>query len=199
MLSGESPIVNTDLYGFGEGAMKLGREDWLQHGMKTLAEEGFAALKADLLAKSLNVSRGSFYWHFRDLQEFHGALIEEWQSRVTQQVIDLIEQTASADQRLTLLMRRAWSVSNRTERAVRAWATHSPQIATRLEAVDKQRIDYIARVLKSAGLTATQARSRATFVASAYLGRIVLGDGPYANMTSKDIDDIATLLQSRPA
>ncbi len=179
--------------------MKLSREDWLQHGMKTLAEEGFAALKADLLARSLNVSRGSFYWHFRDLQEFHGALIEDWQSRATQQVIDWIEQTAKADQRLTLLMRRAWSVNNRTERAVRAWATHSPQIAMRLEAVDKQRIDYIASLLKSTGLTAKQARARATFAASAYLGRIVLGDGPYARMAPRDLDDIVALLQSRPA
>ncbi len=178
--------------------MKLSREDWLQHGIKTLAEQGFAALKADLLAKSLNVSRGSFYWHFRDLQEFHAALIEEWRGRATQQVIDWIEQTANADQRLTLLVRRAWSASNRTERAVRAWATHSPQIATRLEAVDKQRIDYIASLLNSAGLTAKQARCRATFAVSAYLGRIILGDGPYASMAPKDLDDIVALLQTRP-
>lgn len=179
--------------------MKLSREDWLHHGMKTLADHGFGALKADLLAKSLNVSRGSFYWHFRDLTEFHDALIDEWQSRATQQVIDWIEQTAITDQRLKSLMRRAWSVSNRTERAVRAWATHRPQVATRLEAVDKKRIDYIASLLKSTGLTAKQARSRAIFAASAYLGRIVLGDGAYANITPKDIDDITTLLQSRHA
>lgn len=177
--------------------MKLSREDWLQHGMKTLAEEGFGALKADLLAKSLRVSRGSFYWHFRDLQEFHLALIDEWQSRATQQVIDWIEQAASGDQRLSLLMRRAWGVSNRTERAVRAWATHSPDIAARLEAVDKQRIDYIAGLLKSSGLTPRQARARATFAASAYLGRIVLGDGPSGSMAPKDLDDIVALLQTR--
>ena len=96
-------------------------------------------------------------------------------------------------------MRRAWSVSNRTERAVRAWATHSPQIAAQLEAVDKQRIDYIASLLKSVGLAPKQARSRATFAVSAYLGRIILGDGPYASLAPKDLDDIVALLQSRPA
>ena len=69
----------------------------------------------------------------------------------------------------------------------------------RLEAVDKQRIDYIASLLKSTGLTAKQARARATFAASAYLGRIVLGDGPYARMAPRDLDDIVALLQSRPA
>lgn len=177
--------------------MKVTRNDWLDHGMKVLADEGFSALKADLLARSLNVSRGSFYWHFRDLGEFHRALLDEWQERATRQVIDWIEQTASADQRLALLMRRAWSVSNRTERAVRAWATHSPEIATRLEAVDKQRIDYIAGLLKSVGLAPKQARVRAVFAASAYLGRIVLGDGPYGSLAPKDLDDIVALLQTR--
>ncbi len=174
--------------------MKLTREDWLQHGMKTLAEEGFNALKADLLAKSLQVSRGSFYWHFRDLEEFHQALLDEWHKRATQQVIEWLEQTASGPDRLALLMRRAWSVSNRTERAVRAWATHSPEIAVRLAAVDKQRIDYIASLLKSAGLTARQARARATFVASAYLGRMVLGEGSIGTLTPKDLDEIVALL-----
>ncbi len=176
--------------------MKLTREDWLQHGMKTLADEGFAALKADLLAKSLGVSRGSFYWHFRDLQEFQQALFDEWHARATQQVINGLEQITGGSARLTVLMRGAWNASNRTERAVRAWATHSPEIATRLEAVDKQRIDYTASLLRSAGLKPRQARVRAIFVVSAYLGRIVLGDAPSGSMAPKDLDDIVALMQS---
>lgn len=176
--------------------MKLTREDWLEHGMKTLAQEGFGALKADLLAKSLNVSRGSFYWHFRDLDAFHRSLLDEWQKSATQQVIERLESTAPGPDRLSLLMRGAWSVSNRTERAVRAWATHTPEIAVRLAAVDKQRIDYIASLMRSSGVTAKLARSRAIFIASAYLGRIVLGDGPFGIIAPKELDEIAALLQS---
>ena len=79
---------------------------------------------------------------------------------------------------------------------MRAWATHSPEIATRLEAVDKQRIDYTASLLRSAGLKPRQARVRAIFVVSAYLGRIVLGDAPSGSMAPKDLDDIVALMQS---
>lgn len=176
--------------------MKLTRDDWLQHGMKTLADEGFATLKADVLAKSLGVSRGSFYWHFRDLQEFHQALLDDWHKRATQQVIDWIEQTASGPERLSLLLRRAWTTSNRTERAIRAWATHNPEIASRLDAVDKQRIDYIAGLLKAAGLKPRQARARAMFTVSAYLGHMILGDGTFGSLGPKDLDEIVALLQS---
>jgi AcrR family transcriptional regulator len=176
--------------------MKLTRDDWLEHGMKTLAEDGFGALKADLLAKSLKVSRGSFYWHFRDLKEFHRALLDEWHERATQQVIAWLEQTASGTGRLKLLVRAAWTVNNRTERAVRAWATHSPEIARRLEAVDRQRIDYMTSLLRSAGLSPKQARARALFTACAYLGHMVLGAGPFGAIAPKDLDTIVELLQS---
>jgi AcrR family transcriptional regulator len=176
--------------------MKLSKEDWLKHGMKVLAEEGFGALKADLMAKSLGVSRGSFYWHFKDLQAFHDALLEDWHTRATQQVIDWLEQTAEGSQRLNLLVQSAWKVSNRLERAMRAWATHSPEIAARLEAIDAQRIDYIAGLLESAGLDPDQARARAFFIASAYLGRIILGDGAFGSVPEKELATIVKLLQS---
>jgi AcrR family transcriptional regulator len=179
--------------------MKLSKEDWLKHGMKVLAEEGFGALKADLMAKSLQVSRGSFYWHFKDLHAFHAALLEDWHTRATQQVIDWLEQTAEGSQRLNLLVQSAWKVSNRLERAMRAWATHSAEIATRLEAIDAQRIDYIAGLLESAGLNPNQARARAFFIASAYLGRIILGDGAFGVVPEKELAAIVKLLQSPTA
>lgn len=176
--------------------MKLSREDWLAHGMEVLAEEGSAALKADLLARSLGVSRGSFYWHFKDIREFHLALIEEWQQRATVQVIDWLEQGAEESRRLGALVQRAWTVSSRTERAVRAWATHNAEIASRIEAIDTQRIAYITDLLKAAGLATEQARARALFIASAYLGRIVLGDSRSAGLPAKELETIVELLQS---
>ncbi|MBX3699209.1 MAG: TetR/AcrR family transcriptional regulator [Dokdonella sp.] len=177
--------------------MKLSREDWLAHGMEVLAEAGFSALKADLLAKSLGVSRGSFYWHFKDLRAFHVALIEEWHQRATEQVIDWLEHGAEESRRLCALVQRAWTASSRTERAVRAWAVHDPEIASRIEAVDTQRIAYITDLLKSAGLTTEQARARAIFIASAYLGRIVLGDERSASLAPKQLEAIVDLLQSK--
>jgi AcrR family transcriptional regulator len=176
--------------------MKLTRDDWLNHGMKTLAGEGFGGLKADLLAKSLKVSRGSFYWHFRDLKEFHRALLDEWHKRATQQVIDWLEHTATGPERLRLLVRRAWVSTIRTERAVRAWATHSPEIARRLDAVDRQRIEYITSLLQSAGLSPKQARARALFVASAYLGRMLLSERSFGAIAPRELDAIVNSLQA---
>src|SRR5689334_18004652 len=58
--------VNTVLYGC-EMSDRLAAADWVKAGLKALAADGVGALKADLLAKSLGISRGSFYWHFADI------------------------------------------------------------------------------------------------------------------------------------
>ncbi|MEM8755480.1 MAG: TetR family transcriptional regulator, partial [Pseudomonadota bacterium] len=52
---------------------RLSRDDWLAHALGTLAAEGAPALRADRMAKALGVSRGSFYWHFRDLDDLNAA------------------------------------------------------------------------------------------------------------------------------
>src|SRR5271166_2476814 len=59
--------------GMIEGATmndRLTKEDWIRHGLRTLANEGAHALKVGPMATKLKVSRGSFYWHFRDIPDF---------------------------------------------------------------------------------------------------------------------------------
>ena len=57
--------VNTPVYG-RVMTDRLAKSDWIEHGLRTLANEGANALKVGPMAAKLEVSRGSFYWHFRD-------------------------------------------------------------------------------------------------------------------------------------
>ncbi len=66
---------------------QLSAKDWLDQGLKTLAERGFTALKAEPLAKALGVSRGSFYWHFDDIGAFHAAILRHWREVAAEQII----------------------------------------------------------------------------------------------------------------
>ena len=70
---------------------QLSAKDWLDQGLKALAARGFTALKAEPLAKAMGVSRGSFYWHFADLDAYHQAVIERWQVRATEWIMADIE------------------------------------------------------------------------------------------------------------
>ncbi|MFN3661424.1 TetR family transcriptional regulator [Yoonia sp.] len=45
-------------------------EDWLMAGFRALASHGPSALRAAALARDLGTTKGSFYWHFKDLPDY---------------------------------------------------------------------------------------------------------------------------------
>ena len=60
---------------------QLGREDWIAAGLRALATRGERALRIEPLARELCVTKGSFYWHFRDREAFCAALLDYWEHR----------------------------------------------------------------------------------------------------------------------
>ena len=88
---------------------QLSARDWLDQGLKTLAKNGFTALKADPLAKAMGVSRGSFYWHFADIAAFHAAILKHWREVAAERVIADLEATPEDRDALALLLQRAFS------------------------------------------------------------------------------------------
>src|SRR5262249_56610372 len=119
---------------------RLSKLDWLDHGLRVLARSGPDGLKAEPLAKSLNVSRGSFYWHFRDVEAFHKDLLARWRERATADIIALAEQEASPNARLRVLMRIGMTGDNALERAIRSWAAQSRAASDAAASVDSTRI-----------------------------------------------------------
>src|ERR1700724_2716783 len=72
--------VNTPVYGASMNE-RLTKDDWITHGLRTLANDGANALKVGPMATKLKVSRGSFYWHFSDIADFRAQLLRSWQER----------------------------------------------------------------------------------------------------------------------
>ena len=74
--------VNTVVYGDTMDD-RLTKSDWIEHGLRTLASDSANALKVGPMATRLKVSRGSFYWHFRDIADFRSQVLQCWQERAT--------------------------------------------------------------------------------------------------------------------
>ena len=147
---------------------RLGPAAWVNAGLKALAKSGFSALKADTLANSLGVSRGSFYWHFADVSAFHAAILRRWREVALGNIIAEIE--GAADDRLEALICRAFAGGSGIERAVRAWATADPRARAAVEAVDVERIGYLRKLLIEAGIHPSVAGPRARIINWCYLG-----------------------------
>src|ERR1700709_563274 len=90
-------------------ADQLSAKDWIDQGLKVLAERGFTALKAEPLAKAMGGSRGSFYWHFADIGAYRAAILAHWRDVAAEQIIANLEASSKHDNPLLLLLRRAFS------------------------------------------------------------------------------------------
>ena len=66
------------------------------------------------------VSRGSFYWYFKDIGDFRAQLLRTWQERSTDRVIRQLEADKAQPDRLGHLMKRAFTLKRDLDRAVRA-------------------------------------------------------------------------------
>ena len=149
---------------------RLTAQDWIDFALKTLAREGFQALKADILARKLGVSRGSFYWHFEELRTFHARVIEHWRQTATEAIIADLERLDSPEQRVDTLLRRAFGHGALLEVRMRAWADENAVAARVLGDIDRRRQAYIEQMLVDAGIAPSLAATRAQLVYWSYLG-----------------------------
>jgi AcrR family transcriptional regulator len=149
---------------------RLTAQDWIDLALHELSRHGHGALKADLLARKMGVSRGSFYWHFSDLAHFHARVIERWRERSTEDVIKEIEEFIEPIDRLERLLRRAFGRAGLLEIRMRSWADNNHAAARAVSEIDARRTHYIEELLVQAGVQAAPAATRARILYWTYLG-----------------------------
>ncbi|AXI45069.1 TetR/AcrR family transcriptional regulator [Sulfitobacter sp. SK012] len=129
---------------------KLTPDRWIAAGFDALQMRGPTALAAEPLARQLGTTKGSFYWHFKDVPAYHDALLRQWQAEALAEVLDLLRSDGSADQRLRQFGRTI--LSDPSETALRLWSRTTPQVAATLAEVDAERLTYLTHLLRQLGL-----------------------------------------------
>lgn len=155
---------------------RLSRDDWASAALDALSGGGLAAVAVEPLAVRLGTTKGSFYWHFRSRDELIAAALELWRQASTTSVIERVEAgDTSARGRLRRLFTQVFSPAARTtaDLALLADAEH-PLVAPILADVTAQRLDYITALFRQLDFGPAQARRRALFAYSAYLGQLQL-------------------------
>ncbi|HWP06325.1 MAG TPA: TetR/AcrR family transcriptional regulator [Polyangiaceae bacterium] len=71
---------------------RLSRTDWIHGAYEALGDRGISAITVDALAQRLGVTKGSFYWHFRDSEDLLGAVVAHWEELAVDRVLgDLLQ------------------------------------------------------------------------------------------------------------
>ncbi len=134
---------------------------------QVLVDHGIDHVRVDVLAGELNVTRGSFYWHFRDREDLLRRVLRAWREETTVQLTKRLE-VARSDPRelladvITLPFRgRAAVRAARIELAIRAWARRDPMAREALDEADASRIGYHETIFRALGFGAAEAAHRA--------------------------------------
>lgn len=150
---------------------RLTRKTWIEHGFDVLRYEGHEKLKAETMAKELNVSRGSFYWHFPSLGDFHDALLATWREENTLDIITQLEKLSGAQSQISALIQMGIDTPQLLENGMRRWGGVNDEVAFALSEVDQLRTNYLTELLIETGLPEQTARDRAVLLTWAAIGR----------------------------
>ncbi len=120
------------------------RSAWVDAALQALAKGGPDAVRIEALAASLGVSKGGFYWHFKDRQALLDEMLDSWEKAVVGDVIVSIESRPGDPQvKLQQLFELAPSVDFAVELALRDWSRRDRGVAKRLRRIDARRMDYL--------------------------------------------------------
>ncbi|MBF6340967.1 TetR/AcrR family transcriptional regulator [Nocardia abscessus] len=173
---------------------RLSYEAWVDGALGLLAREGVSAVKIPRLCQELGVTKGSFYWHFDDIEQLMEAMADRW-SALQSEVIRALGaiESVPVEQRIANmaanLIERTWA----TEATVREWARSDEKVSAAVRALDRQIFETVRKAMLELGFAPEDARLRAG--AMVYLGiGFIHGRGSLPTPTAEDARAILGLL-----
>lgn len=160
-------------------------EDWIKAAFRLLTSTGPKAIRVDYLCRELGVTKGSFYWHFKDLAALRAAMVDHWRRIATQDVIASMTSSELAPRELfirfieKILSGPAQDYGGpMTEAAIRHWAAGEEAVQTVVRNADTERLAFLTLQMRGAGLSGPEARSRASLIYATLVGLKQLAGEP---------------------
>lgn len=166
---------------------RLSAHDWAQAALKAIAHGGLAAVAVEPLARTLGVTKGSFYAHYRNRDELITAALAQWARSHGEG--GLAEFAAIADparrlrELLTAVVRSVQPLAPSVHLSLLG-DRNDPRVRDAVGQVNKARLDLLARTYRELGLPPDRAASRARVAYAAILGLLHLAqtdpDAPHS-------------------
>eukprot|EP00903_Cladosiphon_okamuranus_P001067 g1065.t1 len=162
----------TDLYDALKDA-----SDHFPAAFRALAEAGPNAVRAEAIARDLKVSKGSFYWHFKDVPALKRQMLSHWQDKATDAIIAHVEAGGGTPQERLSRLVEVSTVSDtsayggvQVEAAIRDWARYDDNARAALKSVDERRVAYVQELFSNCGFEKAASRSKALLLYGGLIG-----------------------------
>jgi AcrR family transcriptional regulator len=160
----------------GRAHPRLSAADWERGALEMIAQEGVGALAVEALARRLGVSKGSFYWHFKNRETLLQAALTRWEADDDAELQHHIGATGDAPRRRLGALFRWVSGEAQAHRIYAALlqALDHPLVRPTMMRVSQRRMDFLVTAFREAGLDQEAARHRARLTYAAYVGFLQL-------------------------
>lgn len=157
-----------------EGKLKtrVTRDDWVTAALDTIHAQGVDRVKVVTLARTLGVTSGSFYWHFKNVRALLDAVLEYWENQLTVHIIDdAIAFQGSPQQRILNLMTQVVDEdATLSDSAIAVWAKSDPLAEAAYKRTVQKRFDFAAHMFREAGFSGGEAMTRGRMMVTALMG-----------------------------
>jgi AcrR family transcriptional regulator len=127
-----------------------------------MGREGETEIHIERLVARLGVTKGSFYWHFENREDFIRQVADYWATEFTGQITRHLESLeASASEKLLTLMRAVIGQElARYDLVMRTWATHDKGVARVVRKVDRKRFSTVRGLFAAIGFDGDELERR---------------------------------------
>ena len=149
------------------------RSAWVEAALGALATGGPEGIRVEALAVNLGVSKGGFYWHFKDRAALLEEMLDSWERSVVGDVIAQVESEPGEPRtKLQHLFELASSSPDLLpiELALRDWSRRDDEVAARLHRVDNQRMEYLRSLFGPICVDEDDAEARSILAFSLFIG-----------------------------
>ncbi len=151
---------------------RLNREDWLRETLKVLQYRGVDGVKIVVIAESLGVTSGSFYWHFKNLRDLLDSLLEFWEREMTDAVVHMAKafDGPPEDRILNLMLQVMEEDAATYDHAISIWARKDPAANEVFTRTLRKRFDFARWMFEQSGFSGRQAGIRGRLLVAYLMG-----------------------------
>jgi len=168
---------------------RLDAEAWIAAAFDALAAGGIDAVRVEPLAKVLDITKGSFYWHFADRRALLDAMLSAWAegriAAIREQATARGAPQAVLGNLADLYTRHANVRGLTIELAIRSLARTDETAAKAVRGVDRERLRHVGELFCALGWPSAQAQARAILFYSYLFGQSLL-DGKVVPAAARD-------------
>ena len=175
----------------------VSKDQYFEHGLKTLAASGFKSLGINRLCTGLGVTSGSFYHHFGSMRGYTDALLAFWENRQVLILCDMAFGSGDPDSDIDKLRELTLNLHHEAEVAIRAWGANDDSVRAVQRRVDDARRKTVQKAILGVVGDRRIAKALTSLGMSMLIGYQQLSAAGHRDDLSVLLDEYVCLIHSR--